>query len=75
MHSSLKLDMLFRRVSYFFIICLPFNVYANYRVRAVTDGHALPSRAGLQGLRSDIGYQIFDQVLNRVGKITDFGLK
>ena len=49
------------------IVLIPFNVYANYRVRAVTDGHALRSRAGLQGLRSDIGYQIFDQVWNRVG--------
>ena len=37
-------------------------VYANYRVRAVTACHALRSRAGLQGFRSEIGYQIFDQV-------------
>ena len=59
--------MFFRR-SYFF------DVYADF-VRAVTTCHALPSRAGLQGFRSEIGYQIFDEVLNRVGKITDFGLK
>ena len=30
-------------------------VYANYRVRAVTACHALRSRAGLQGFRSEIG--------------------
>ena len=36
------------------------NVYASYRVRAVTCCHALRSSAGLQGFRSEIGYQIFD---------------
>ena len=51
-----------------------FNVYAS-RVRAVTACHALRSRAGLQGFRSEIEYQIFDQDRNKVGKITDFGLK
>ena len=40
----------------------PLNVYANYRVRAITACHASWSRAGLQGVRSEIGYQIFDQV-------------
>ena len=35
----------------------------------------LRSRSGLQGFRSEIGYQIFDQVWNWVGKITDFGRK
>ena len=35
----------------------------------------LRSRAGLQGFRSETWYQIFEQVWNRVGKITDFGLK
>ena len=49
--------------------------YANYRVCAVAACHALQSRAGLQGFTSEIGYQIFDQVWNRVVKITDFGLK
>ena len=56
------------------------DLYSNHRVRAVpcravTACHALRSRAGLQGFRSEIGYQIFDQVGNRAGKITDFGLK
>ena len=46
------------------------NVEAN-RVRAVTACHAFRSRAGLQGFRSEIEYLIFDQVRNRVGKITD----
>ena len=35
----------------------------------------LQSRAGLQGFRSEIGYQIFYQFWNWVGKITDFGLE
>ena len=48
--------------------------YANL-VRAVTACHALRSRTGLQGFRSEIGYQFFDEVLNRAGKITDFFLK
>ena len=39
-----------------------FNVYANYRVRAVTACHALRSRTGLQGFSSELGYQIFDHV-------------
>ena len=77
--SSLELVMFFRRISYFLIIGrwdhFPFNVYANYRVSAVTACHALRSSAGLQGFSSEIGYQIFDQVWNRVGKIADFGLK
>ena len=41
----------------------------------LTACHALRSHAGLHGFRSEIGYQIFDQVWNWVGKITDFGLK
>ena len=73
------LGMFFRRISYFFIIWrsdhFPFNVYANHRVRAATACHSLRSRAGHQGFRFETGYQIFDQVWNRVGKITDFGLK
>ena len=36
---------------------------------------ALRSRAGLQGFRSEIGYQIFDHVSKRVRKITDLRLK
>ena len=32
------------------------------RVCAVTAFHALQSSAGLQGFRSEIGYQFFDQV-------------
>ena len=47
-------------------ILFPFNGYANYLVRAVTACHSLRSRAGLQGFRSEIGYQNFDQVWNRV---------
>ena len=77
--SSLELVMFFRRISYFLIIGrwdhFPFNVYANYRVSAVTACHALRLSAGLQGFSSEIGYQIFDQVWNRVSKIADFGLK
>ena len=61
--------MFLRRISYFFIIWredhFPFNVSANYLLRAVTTCHALRSRAGLQGFRSERGYQIFDQVWNR----------
>ena len=41
----------------------------------LTACRALRSRTGLQGFRSEIGYQIFDQVWNWVGKIKDFGLK
>ena len=65
MHSSLELDMFFRRISYFFIIgdktitfltgALLFNVYVNYCVRAVTACNALWARDGLQGFRSEIG--------------------
>ena len=78
-HSNLELGMFFRRISYFFITwrwdCFPFSVYANYRVHAVTTCDVLWSCAGLQGFGSEIEYQIFDQVWDRVGKITDFGLK
>ena len=37
------------------IYIFPFNVYANYPVRALTACHALRSRSGLQDLRSEIG--------------------
>ena len=57
------------RGSYFFIIWrqdhFPLNVYANL-VHAVIACHALRSRSGLQGFRSEIGYQVFDEVWNRV---------
>ena len=53
-------------------ILFPFNVYANYRVRAVTACHALRSCAGLQGFRSEIGYEIFYQVWDRVRVSTLF---
>ena len=72
-----ELGMFFRG-SYFFIIWrqdhFPLNVYANL-VHALTACHALRSSAGLQGFRSEIGYQVFDKVWNRVTKITDFFLK
>ena len=74
-HSSLEFCIyaLYTRISFFFIVWqkdhFPFNVHANYRVRAVTACHALWSSAGLQGFRSEIGCQIFDQVWNRVGKM------
>ena len=45
MVGCLELGMCFRRISYFFIIWrkdhFPFNVYANYRVRAVTACHCM----------------------------------
>ena len=63
-----ELGMSFRG-SYFFIIWrqdhFPLNVYANL-VHAVIACHALRSRSGLQGFRSEIGYQVFDEVWNRV---------
>ena len=58
-HSSLELGTFFRWISFFFIIWqwdhFPYNIYANYHVRAVTACHALQSRVGLQGFRSEIG--------------------
>ena len=57
------------------------NVYANRpclcrNSLSRAPGHAPGSRAsGLKQSGSEVGYQIFDQVSNRVGKITDVGLK
>ena len=83
MHSSLDMGMFLRRSHFFIIIekkinktlyklCLrQFNIGLNQRTN---------SKVGLkQGLdrsvRSSKGFQIFDQVTNRVGKIADFGHK
>ena len=72
MHSSLELGIFFleeatsssfgdKTIS----LLMSVSQYAN-RVRAVAAchalRHALRSRAGGQGFRSEIGYQIFDQV-------------
>ena len=50
----------------------PTTVYVPWQLVTYSGHRRAP---GLQGFRSEIGYQIFDQVWNRVGKITDFGLK
>ena len=64
----------FRRRSYFFIMMFTATV------RAATACHALRSRAGLQGILNwswpdTINWRLFGQVINRVGKIADFGHK
>ena len=86
-HSSLELDVFFLKQATFSssLSIRPsrkalLKLYSN-RVRAATACHALRSRARLLGFlnwswpeRSEIGYQSFGQVWNRVGKIADFGL-
>ena len=68
MHSCLELGMFFLEelaTSSSFgdkTISLLMFPATTYRVRAITACHALRSRAGLQGFRSEIGEQIFDQV-------------
>ena len=64
MHSSLELGNVYLEELATFSsfgdkTIFPFNVYANYRVSAVTACHALRSCAWLQGY---IGYHFFDQV-------------
>ena len=59
-HSSLELGMFIRRIIYFIIWRwdhFPYNVYANYRVHAVTACQALRSCTGLHGFRSEIGQE------------------